>query len=88
MTESGDAAPGAQFVGDHGNGGALVQNVEQQSVRETAGRSVQGPFEDAEARRHGRVRVGAGRRGHPYRERRGGEVVVDEQPERRVQYAQ
>ena len=73
---------------DHGGRVALVEHVEQQPVGEPAGRAVQGAFEHAEPGGDGRVGVRAGRGGDPHRERRGGEVVVDEQAECRVQHAQ
>ena len=57
-------------------------------MRETAGGAVQRAFEDAEPGGDGRVGVRAGGRGDAYGEGRGGQVVVDEQAECRVQGAQ
>ena len=83
-----DAAARAQLVRDHGRRAAPFEHVEEHPVREPAGGAVQRAFEDAEPGRDGRVRVRAGGRGDAYGEGRGGQVVVDEQAECRVQGAQ
>ena len=88
VAEAGDTAAGPQLVRDHGGRAAPVEHVEQQLVREPAGRAVQGALQDAEPGGDGRVRVRAGRGGDADREGRGGEVVVDEQAECGVQGAQ
>ena len=75
------------MVGDDRGRAAALQHLRQDAVGQPARGAVQRPLQRAEPGRDDGVGVRPGGRGDPGGERGGGQVVVDEQRECRVQQA-